>query len=882
MKADTVDLAAIFGNQVRYMVPLYQRPYVWNREEQWEPLWQDILSVAERQLDGNPTNDAIPHFLGAVVLEQALVQSGKIHTRSVIDGQQRLTTLQLLLASARSVAAVHGQDDARRTFEKLLTNESFLVKHDGYAYKVLPTERDKAPFREAMQDGVGAATGEHRMHEAMRFFRTAINDWVTDGADEATIAARIEALSTVLWNRLIVVTIDLDPGDNAQIIFETLNARGTPLLAGDLIKNHLFQVATIQGAAVDSLYADHWRTLDTDWWRAEVQQGRLKRPRLDVFLNHWLAMRTGSEIVSHELFPAFKRHLAAGDKSAESVLADLEVYARVYESFEREPEQTALGRFLYRLGVMEVTTAYPALLWLLGPEGITDSAEREVALAAIESWLVRRMLTRSSTKNYNVVFLALLNAVRGRGERSPNGSDVEGFLGGLTGESQAWPVAADVLSSLRGLPAYTALTRSRLRMVLEALEEASSSGLTEKVVLPHDLTIEHVLPQEWGAHWPLAVADDPVMARARRDAAKHTLGNLTLVTGRLNPKMSNAAWLTKREALRQFSVMRISTDLRDAETWDEAAIARRGDRLANLTVSLWARPDDVIDERTGQLGDPAVPQPARTPELIIREGDAAFAAPFAIADSAGVGVEIRVIVRSCQEAGLTVRPDKYSVMVSPPSDRRVMLFTVWPQAEEGGSFRIFKSPRAFSQHVAGLSLESAVEALGASEAQGLLRAADVGLFLDAVRTLVGDRLISRRPEDDASSTMDDLTTPAPDQPAADVSDLIDLRASSTSGRLAREFVRMALEIDGVTLQVQNSKSDPWYFQVRHPRFAQVVAYVHPRPQELHIEYRLPASHDTYAMARSRANVYGIVLKVKSVEDLPIAERLLRDAMSREA
>ena len=81
---------------------------------------------------------------------------------------------------------------------------------------------------------------------------------------------RLDALSTALWKRLIVVTIDLDPGDNAQMIFETLNARGTPLLAGDLIKNHLFQVATIQGADIDALYRDRWQSLDTDWWRDEV------------------------------------------------------------------------------------------------------------------------------------------------------------------------------------------------------------------------------------------------------------------------------------------------------------------------------------------------------------------------------------------------------------------------------------------------------------------------------------------------------------------------------------------------------------------------------------------------------------------------------------
>jgi hypothetical protein len=379
-------------------VPLFQRPYVWTLELQWEPLWLDIRTVADRQLDDTPLNDTIPHFLGAVVLEQALVQSGMIDSRTVIDGQQRLATLQLLLAAARSVATQYQLDQSRQMFEKLLFNETFLVRQVGDELKFFPTKRDRDAFRESIQDGVAALTGGQPIHNAYRFFRGAIVDWANEGGDPSAIGPRLEALSTALWKRLAIVTIDLDPGDNAQIIFETLNARGTPLLAADLIKNHLFQIATIQGAQIDALFEKYWESLDSDWWREEVQQGRLKRPRIDIFLNHWLAMRTGSEVVSHQLFVAFKRFVADGKKKAEDVLVDLKRYALVYESFEKEPSHTELGQFLYRLGVMEVTTAYPVLLWLLGPDGIADQAERRIALGAVESWLVRRMLIRGQRR----------------------------------------------------------------------------------------------------------------------------------------------------------------------------------------------------------------------------------------------------------------------------------------------------------------------------------------------------------------------------------------------------------------------------------------------------------------------------------------------------
>jgi hypothetical protein len=884
VKADTVDLAAIFGKPVHYVVPLYQRPYVWTRELQWEPLWQDVREVADRQLDDTPSNDSIPHFLGAVVLEQALVGSGMIDARSVIDGQQRLTTLQLLIAAGRSLSVERGLDGPRQMFEKLLYNESFLVKRDGDEFKVLPTQRDRPAFREAIGDGVVASSGAHRMHEAYRFFRSSILEWAGEGGDPEVFGKRLEGLSTAVWKRLVVVTIDLDPGDNAQIIFETLNARGTPLLAGDLVKNHLFQTATIQGANVDALYEQHWKVLDTDWWREEVQQGRLKRPRLDIFLNHWLAMVSDHEVVSHQLFPEFKHYLATGQKLASDVLADLERYARVYETFEKEPRATELGLFLYRLNTLEVTTAYPALLWLLGPEGLTDPDERRAALRAIESWLVRRMLTRQTTKNYNVVFLALLKRVRDaakeQGGEAP-GQDVVDFLAGLAGESQYWPRAAEVAASLRTLPAYTVLPRGRLRMVLEALEQALYTSFSEKVVLPTDLTIEHVLPQEWSPNWPLPDGVDPFQGRVDRDAAKHRLGNLTLITGKLNSSASNAGWIAKRASLREVSVMRISTDIKDAETWDEAAIAQRGERLATIAIGLWQRPDDEAHDTAAAS---AASGGAASPVSAVKgppdpDNPSAFESVLAIADETGVGQELRRIIAVSRDLGLWPRPDRYSVMVAPPADHRAYLFTVWPQAGEGGSFKLWKSPLAFAKWLPGVTLEAAQAELGMSEDPSVLPAHDTEALLDALRRLMPAGAVGRSGEE-RRTALGRLGFQGLDRIPDDVLRLIELRAGGEP-KPALRFASGALGFDGTFLRAQQSKGDPWYFQVRHPRFSQVVAYAHPRPGEIRIEFRLSPTAETYGVGVARDNFYGVVLTAKDDAGIEIALRLLGDALARE-
>ncbi len=882
MKADTVDLAAVFGQPIHYVVPLYQRPYVWTRDLQWDPLWEDVRQVADRQLDATPANDSIPHFLGAVVLDQLPNQVGKIGGRTVIDGQQRLTTLQLMIAAVRSIATERGLVNQRKEMEGLLFNADYLVREVGDEFKVLPTARDRTAFREALGDGVVAATGGHRMHEAYRFFRGAILAWASESGDEATFARHIDALANVIWKRLVIVTIDLDRGDNAQVIFETLNARGTPLLAADLVKNHLFQLATIQDANLDDLYEKFWKPLDTDWWREEKQQGRLKRPRLDSFINHYLAMSTGHEVVSHQLFQEFKRYLANGQRSAAEELVTLERYARVYARFENEPSTTELGLFLYRLNTMEVTTAYPALLWLLGPDGLADPVEQRAALDAIESWLVRRLLIRATTKNYNTVFLALLKAVRDAASvrgGPPVASDVISHLLGLAGESQVWPTSSAVRATLRTIPAYSVFPRSRLRMVLEALERAQYVGMEEKVTIETDLTIEHILPQQWGAHWPLPEGVDPIQGRLDRDEVKHRLGNLTLLTQKLNSASSNAAWSEKRPKLVKYSVLHLADDLREAAVWDEAAIARRARHLSDVAVGVWARPDDGDGEEpvdAAEATSVGSSRPAGPPDP---DDPSAFASPLAIADEVGVGPELRQIIRACREMGLHPRPDRYSVMISPPSDKRLYLFTLWPQWDEGGSFKLWKSPKAFAKRIPGVSLQAAQAVLGASEDPGVLLPHDTESLLESIRGLV--------PAEWATTSFDDrraeliaMGIPNMDRAPGDVLRLIDHRADG-SPDIALEFAGRAMELEGVVLRPQQSKGDPWYFQVRHPKFSQVVSYCYPRRGEIRLELRLPSDHETHGLAEVReGNQYGIVVTARDAEQVDTTLRLLRDALTR--
>jgi hypothetical protein len=608
--ARPIDLTKLFEPTTQYRVPLFQRPYVWEREKQWEPLWNDIRTAADRLTDDIPTNDDQPHFMGAIVLE--LQEARELTYKSVIDGQQRMTSVQLIIAAARGAASDAGETNLARKLETLLFFEDFLVDDPNHQFKLVPTNGDRVAFQLSTRFGITDKSrvpigDSARIMEAYAYFRGAIDEWLAE-VDEASTSQKLDALVSAIRRNLRVVVIDLDRGENAQAIFETMNARGTPLLAADLVKNQLFQDAGQSRA--EFLYGKYWADFDTQTWRQEVGVGRTKRPRVDVLLGNWLMLRGEEDLHWQELFLDFQRYRSKSGLPAEDLLSDLREVASVFDMLERFPMVTREGLFMHRLDVLEANTIRPVALRMFGRGGIEDPNDRIRAVVAIESWLVRRMLCRLTTKNYNRVARALLDRI---GSGSFTSHDVTGFLSGLQGESQVWPDDEMLLANLASQPYYTAITRARLRMVLEAIEADLRGPMNVAFADWNALTVEHVLPQEWAHHWPLPDDRPELEARISRDAAKHRLGNLTLVAQPLNSRLSNAAWVDgsggKREALRAHNIYMLNKPLVDVAQWDEDHIRSRGDELAQAVLSIWPAPSGIASG--GGLSPPSPAEPAQ-------------------------------------------------------------------------------------------------------------------------------------------------------------------------------------------------------------------------------------------------------------------------------
>ncbi len=583
----------VFYVPQRLVVPLFQRPYVWSKDAQWEPLWNDVRRLVERIEAGD---NAATHFLGAVVLQNQPVPIGAMAQHTVIDGQQRITTLQIFLRALHTQLVELGRDGPSEQVAKLIMNDASYRRVPEDAFKLWPTNRDRAAFAAVMSGEPNpiAAQDQPRFEEAYAYFTAAIRDWLE--GDPSLTSARADLLVPVVTTRLQLVSIQLEATEDAQEIFETLNARGTPLTAADLIKNFIFQRIDADPAQIESAYLRHWSQFETPFWEKEVSSGRIRHSRSSLFLTQWLTARTLEDVPAREVFARFKAFVQLQSEPAEVLLEALHNSAMRYEAFTAASEIVdgpldRLAMFVYRVSTLDSELAKPLLIWLGEPDqAAIEGHDREAFLAVLESWFVRRALVRVPSQGANRFIIDLLVQLRKRGDRSLTEAATT-FLANQPTTTGCWPDDAEVRRELSRLHAYKRLRRGRLRMLLEAVEDAMRGGRSLGPIVRGTATIEHILPQEWRANWRELDSDEN-----SRDDLVHTLGNLTLVTRALNSRLSNAAWLGasgKREALAEHDTLLLTRRVvRDGgERWTDAHIVDRTEELIEAILEIWPVPE---------------------------------------------------------------------------------------------------------------------------------------------------------------------------------------------------------------------------------------------------------------------------------------------------
>lgn len=610
MKPSKMTVEELFGASKRYLVPLFQRPYVWDEEGQWAPLWEDIEERASA-VQSASRGMVRDHFLGAVVLHQVPTFGRELTAVEIIDGQQRLTTLQVLLAAFRDCAK--GRDeDLDYDLKKLTRNKGVMAGPDEQ-FKVWPTNADRRDYRTVMESG--SAEEVERLHplvrkkykktpeprprliEAYLFFSGLIREFCEpDGEFDLE---RGYALLNALRRHLQLIVIELEGDDNPQVIFETLNARGVSLLPSDLVRNYVFLEAGRRGEDADRLYKELWAPYDersaesgqpesARFWKVEERQGRFKRPRLDLFLHHFVQSRAADVVAVHDLYDAFREWWrSVPERSVEEELKALQQVADIYARLVVPEGTEPFATFARRMRVAETSTFYPVVLLLLQEGAPLGRADLEGILRDLESFLVRRTVCRQTTKNYNKMFMSLARKVRGADHITRD--MVRSFLLEGRGPAAEWPNDSEFKTAWMELPLYQLLRRDRVAMMLDAIEANLRTQKTENIRIDGALTVEHVLPQQWkDADYPLPVGNED--ARERRDALVHTMGNLTLLTAPLNTAISNGSFTAKKKAVREHGLLMLNKHFEDLDRWDEDAIVHRGELLFEQARRIWAHP----------------------------------------------------------------------------------------------------------------------------------------------------------------------------------------------------------------------------------------------------------------------------------------------------
>jgi len=547
MKASETHLGKILEGTNQFVVPLFQRPYTWD-ESRWKVLWADLAELCD---DDVHTSGAKPHFLGSIVTVPTRSVPEGVTKYLLIDGQQRLTTLQVLLAALRDCAREAPGSLSERLDKSYLVNQ-FETGLD--YFKLLPTQTngDRSAYLEVI-NGEGITNTTSRVTKAYEWFHKKLS---SRGCPD------YERLAGVILRRLSLVSIVLDHDDNPHLIFESLNYKGEPLTQGDLIRNYFLM--RIPVSEQENLFKRSW----------EPMQLRLG-DRLSEFVRHFL-MREGSVVKQGEIYRTLKER--TDNKTPSEIMQFLDTMHRSAIHYHRlidptkETTPELKTRFL-RFQKLDVGVSLPFLLNLYSDheDGVLLLADFCKTLDTLENFFVRRFICGVPTHGLNKSLPPLYNQAK------THSSLLEGVKAILS--QRDYPGDTSFRSSLINVRLYGPGERlPKARLVLETLESALAG---KEPVATDKMTVEHIMPQTLSASWQEHLGET---WRETHETRLHSLGNLTL-TG-YNAELSNGDFQSKRNLFLN-SPIYLTRGVTQFEHWNDESIQQRGEDLADLALTVW-------------------------------------------------------------------------------------------------------------------------------------------------------------------------------------------------------------------------------------------------------------------------------------------------------
>jgi len=539
MQAKETKIQDIIEGTKQYIIPLFQRTYSWDKKE-WEILWKDLVELCEAD---NPRT----HFIGSIVNMPTISVPEGVAKYLLIDGQQRLTTIFILLTLLRNKAReLQNQEFADEINNTLLVNP---YKKDIDYFKLMPTQVDRESYKDFILGKQN--TAQSQLKRAYDFFDKKLKQVHLDP----------DKLKKIITSYFSVVSIVLDADDNPHLVFESLNAKGRPLTQADLIRNYVFM--RIHVNQQDEVYREYWQPM----------QDALG-DNLTEYIRHFL-MRNGAIIRQTDVYYSLKE--SVNPSNVIEYLKDLWRFSLYYQRllYPEKEVDIDLQKYFKRLNRIEVTTAYPLLLSLYGnyEKGNLIKSDFIIILKSLENYLIRRFVCAIPTNQLNKIFPTIyLQLV----DKYPT-SFAEGFQRILQG--RGYPKDSEFFLRFKESKFYGGGDRLiKTKLILETLEEDYAH---KEPVSFDNLTIEHVMPQTLSEWWQSHLG---IEWEETHDLFLHTIGNLTLTA--YNAEMSNDNFHTKKQIYND-SHLELNRYFMPLDRWSRNEIENRSEYLATQAVKIW-------------------------------------------------------------------------------------------------------------------------------------------------------------------------------------------------------------------------------------------------------------------------------------------------------
>ena len=542
-------------NKVLFRIPVYQRNYDWS-ESNCNRLLDDIYGIMQ---------SGDKHFLGTIVFMAAKSGGFALQEYIIIDGQQRLTTLMLILKALSVVAESVGDDCYHEIEEQYLHNK---YCDEEFKVKLKPIKSDNNQFLLLLEDKIDEMDEDTHIYHNFMLCKERFERWAEKGINPSQV---LDALT-----KLEIVEIVLTKGeDDPQVIFESINSTGLELSNADLIRNYLLMNADDQ----EKLYENYWLYIE------KTLRNKMDYSNLDAFFMQYIVYKTSKPVNSRQLYNSFVKLFKDSGYSQESILKELRYYAEIFGAFVYGSAKYSerINRLLYRLRVLNQTTCYPFLLHVFDDyhQGVIDEETVGKILQFILAYLLRRMVCGVPSNTLRGLFTYLYNRIfKVASNKQKYYETLNKFLFTVSSKDVI-PSAGEFERALQKANIYG--NNALCRFLLLDIE----NGNGKEILQAENLTIEHIMPQTLSADWSHIRPED-------HEEYLHTLGNLS-VTG-YNSELSNKSFVEKQDIIRENSkAVILNSDVLDKESWNITTIQARAKRLAGIVMTRY-KIDRIVDD----------------------------------------------------------------------------------------------------------------------------------------------------------------------------------------------------------------------------------------------------------------------------------------------